>query len=263
MGHIDMSDIALADLVVIGSVRNYEIIEDTKARALREEICTKNKDLDQRFCNQPRIFSDYAQFEIEVHSALKGTSPNVVTVTLDNSTFGAPTSLGGKHQRFLVTLRAATSKIPPLRGPSAFIAPNPDPDLLTVLQAPCAPSFIFRYPERMQSRPKMCWMERRSMHLAERKVRRVFIRSLPDNLLREAHEPRPEGPPQMQRQRRPILCDVSGTAPSESPEIGSRKFKAIANTRKNLPPMWEKVSKVIRTRLSRRIGRFLKDQSSR
>lgn len=44
---------------------------------------------------------------------------------------------------YLIALRESSSKTPPLRGPSATTLPNPEPNLLAVLQAPCAPAFIF------------------------------------------------------------------------------------------------------------------------
>ena len=141
-----MSDITIADVVVIGSIRNYEIIKDTNIREQRKNQCAEKKLTLEALCNQSNFLSDYARFEIEVETVLKGAPANFLTVTWDNSTFGEPASLGGKGERFLVALRSSETKIPPLRGPSAFVAPNPDPELLAVLQAPCAAPFIFNVP---------------------------------------------------------------------------------------------------------------------
>jgi hypothetical protein len=44
---------------------------------------------------------------------------------------------------FLIGLRDPRSRIPPLRGPSATLLPSPEPDVLAVLQAPCAGPFLF------------------------------------------------------------------------------------------------------------------------
>jgi len=146
MAHRVMNDIKLADVVVIGSIRNYRIIEDTEIRERRKKQCAEKRIALKSLCKQQGFLSDYAQFEIEVETVLKGSPASMVTATWDNSTFGEPTRLGEENQRFLVALRASGSNIPPLRGPSAFIAPNPDPELLAVLQAPCAPPFIFKFP---------------------------------------------------------------------------------------------------------------------
>lgn len=44
---------------------------------------------------------------------------------------------------YLIALRRPASAIPPLRGPSATIMPSPDPNSLTLLQAPCSSAFLY------------------------------------------------------------------------------------------------------------------------
>ena len=129
---IDYQAIFQADLVVIGQVSNYRIL--------------RPKD------DKGRIIAEYAQFDIrtrEVVKAANADSPqsgDLIPVTWDNSTFSEPDAMYSLPQSvgFLIALRHPSSDVPPLRGPSAFIAPTPDPELFTVLQAPCSQAFIFR-----------------------------------------------------------------------------------------------------------------------
>lgn len=116
----NLDDVKFADLVVVGRVVNYKIIR-------REESWPK--------------LSDFARFDIEVGEVLIGERRPKVSVTWDNSTFGEPENMPAGP--FLIALRDPKSPIPPLRGPSPYIGPNPDPAALTVLQAPRASPFIF------------------------------------------------------------------------------------------------------------------------
>ncbi|CAN7758559.1 hypothetical protein [Ensifer sp. Root127] len=84
--------------------------------------------------------SDFARFDIHVDEVLIGKAPKTLPVTWDNSTFGEPEEM--LTGPFLIGLRKATSQLPPLRGPSATVFPNPDPTAMTVLQAPCSNAFI-------------------------------------------------------------------------------------------------------------------------
>ncbi len=72
---------------------------------------------------------------------LAGHPPQVIPATWDNSTFAEPEAM--KAVLYLIGLREPRSKTPPLRGPSATILPSPEQNSLSVLQAPCAPAFIF------------------------------------------------------------------------------------------------------------------------
>ena len=84
---------------------------------------------------------DYARFDIRVGEVLAGRAPRTVRVTWSNSTFGLPKALAGGTM--LIALAKPGGKRPPLRGPSATIMPNREPNLPTVLQAPCASPFMF------------------------------------------------------------------------------------------------------------------------
>ena len=127
---LELSDIQYASVVVVGRIENYEIVQPTDARSNFWRSKSKSK----------RILSDYARFDVVVDEVLAGHPPQVIPVTWDNSTFGEPDAM--KAVPYLIGLREPGSKTLPLRGPSATILPSPEPDSLTVLQAPCAPAFI-------------------------------------------------------------------------------------------------------------------------
>ena len=142
-------DILHADLVVVGDVVHYEIIDP---------------DSDPNRGN----LLNYARFEVRVREVLAGPSadelapptrtvprdrpslykgslyPGRITVTWDNSTFGEPEDLKSEdYGGFLIALRDPSSPLLPLRSGSGFIAPTPEPEHYTVLQAPCSGAFIF------------------------------------------------------------------------------------------------------------------------
>lgn len=114
-----LSDVSYANVVVVGRISDYEIVQDDPSRSL---------------------FRDYARFVISIDKVLVGNVPNRISVTWDNSTFELPEEMA--EGPFLIALRLPTSDMPPLRGPSATIFANPEPDMLAVLQAPCSSPFI-------------------------------------------------------------------------------------------------------------------------
>ncbi|MGV8676931.1 hypothetical protein ACV356_27520 [Pseudomonas aeruginosa] len=128
---LELGDIQYASVVVVGRIQNYEIVQATDERSKFWRAKSKSK----------KILSDYARFEVVVDQVLVGQPSQVIPVTWDNSTFAEPEAV--KAVPYLIGLREAGSKTPPLRGPSATILPSPEPNSLTVLQAPCAPAFIF------------------------------------------------------------------------------------------------------------------------
>jgi hypothetical protein len=142
---LKLDDIKYANVVVIGRIVDYEIVLDQAVRKERKEMLERSADKSTEYwrlmSEQKRFMSDYARFRVLVDKVLLGQSPNVISVTWDNSTFGEPEKM--KEGSYLIGLREPSSKSPPLRGPSATILPSPEPDSLTVLQAPCAPAFIF------------------------------------------------------------------------------------------------------------------------
>lgn len=128
---LELSDIQYADVVVVGRIQKYEIVLPTDKRSNFWRAKSKSK----------KILSDYARFDVVVDEVLVGQPSRVISATWDNSTFAEPESM--KAVPYLIALRESGSKTPPLRGPSATPLPNPEPSLLAVLQAPCAPAFIF------------------------------------------------------------------------------------------------------------------------
>lgn len=138
------SDIKYADVVVIGEIVNYEVVQDQAVRKRRKEMLEDYPDKSSKYwllmSRQKKFLSDYARFKIFVDEALVGQPPNIISATWDNSTFGEPETM--KEGPYLIGLRKPGSKIPPLRGPSATILPSPEPHSLAVLQAPCARAFI-------------------------------------------------------------------------------------------------------------------------
>lgn len=117
-----LGDVEYADVVVVGRITNYSVVAGDNGR--------------------PGSIFDYARFDVQIDEVLKGEAPSFVTVTWDNSTFAEPDTI--TPGQYLVALRSPkSSRIPPLRGPSATIMPTPDRHLPTVLQAPCSEAFIF------------------------------------------------------------------------------------------------------------------------
>ncbi|MCB1568451.1 MAG: hypothetical protein KDI69_06520 [Xanthomonadales bacterium] len=150
MADLRLGDIEHASVVVVGRITNYEIVRDMAFRKQHKErlerLADKTSELWKReyarvTSESEQFLSDYARFDILVDEVLVGQSPAVMSVTWNNSTFGEPEKM--KDGAYLIALREPDSKTPPLRGPSATVVPNKEPQSLTVLQAPCASAFIF------------------------------------------------------------------------------------------------------------------------
>ena len=138
---IVLKDVRYADVVLVGRIANYRIVRDEEFR--RKMLSSPNLTAGMRsfYESGQSLLSDYAGFDIEVDEVLVGTASNRVAATWDNSTFGEPEGMPAGP--FLIALRRPSSAMPPLRGPSATIVPNREPQSLTVLQAPCSDPFIF------------------------------------------------------------------------------------------------------------------------
>ncbi|MGO4351926.1 hypothetical protein AB4Z25_08315 [Rhizobium sp. RAF36] len=143
VARLALSDVKYADVVVIGRVANYRLILDPEARERNRQMVAKMKPskLRDSLSNISGFITDYARFEIQVEEVLQGQAPEIIEATWDNSTFGEPEKMPSGP--FVIALRRSGSDRPPLRGPSATIVPNLEPQLLTVLQAPCSMPFIF------------------------------------------------------------------------------------------------------------------------
>lgn len=145
-----LNDVNAADVVVRGKIVEYRIVLDQAQRRQRKEMLARLPDMPVEMRNrleqQKRFLGDYARFTIIVGEVLKGKAAKTLTATWDNSTFAEPQTMGAGD--YIVALRNPTSPAPPLRGPSATVVPSPDPNSLTVLQAPCSGAFIFEAPSK-------------------------------------------------------------------------------------------------------------------
>lgn len=141
LAEMDLRDIKYANVVVVGQIANYEIVLDPVIRQRYRDMIAGNPKLRETLGNPKSFTTDYARFDIRVGEVLHGKAPERLTVSWDNSTFSEPANIGPGP--FLVALRDPNSPVPPLRGPSATVMPNPAPAALTVLQAPCAGPFMF------------------------------------------------------------------------------------------------------------------------
>lgn len=137
-----LDDVRHADVVLVGRISNYRIVRDNEFR--RRMLSSPHLPADMRAMYESQtttLLPDYARFDIQVDEVLAGRAPTRLSVTWDNSTFGEPAEMAAGP--FLIALRRSNSGTPPLRGPSATIRPSPEPESLTLLQAPCAGAFIF------------------------------------------------------------------------------------------------------------------------
>ena len=146
-----LEDVRYADVVVVGRISHYRIIRD---QAFRRRMLASPRlpaDLRRMYQNTHTILmSDYARFDVTVDEQLLGNSPGKFSVTWDNSTFGEPERMPAGP--YVLALRWPKSPHPPLRGPSATVLPSPDPNSLTLLQAPCSGAFLYEaYSEQAQT----------------------------------------------------------------------------------------------------------------
>jgi hypothetical protein len=137
---IDLHDVSYADVVVVGRVTKYTLVLDSEARKRHQEFLAHSSGKVRELLGKANSFmTDYARLQIAVEEVLRGTAPHTVTVTWDNTAFSEtmpPTS-------YLIALRSSGSPLPPLRGATATILPDPDPASLSVLRAPCSAAFFF------------------------------------------------------------------------------------------------------------------------
>lgn len=142
---LELGDVRFADLVVVGRIANYRVVADPVARREhREWLADYNKKYPENqveFDETEEFMSDYAQFDVLIDEVLLGEARGRLRATWDNSTFEEPESMAPGP--YLIALRRPGAATPPLRGISATILPDPDPDALAVLQAPCSDAFIF------------------------------------------------------------------------------------------------------------------------
>jgi len=138
---VNIEDVRFADVVVVGRISNYRIVRDHEFR--RKMLASPHMRPEDRkhYGPQTSLLPDYARFDIEVDQVLAGRAPKKFSATWDNSTFGEPETMAAGP--YVIALRRTTSRMPPLRGPSATIFGTREPGLLTLLQAPCSSPFLF------------------------------------------------------------------------------------------------------------------------
>jgi len=130
---MDLKDIFSADAVVTGRVSDYEIVEVGERGPL----------------------ADYARITLRVDDVIAGDltgrmgENNLLTITWRNSTFGEPETLGeggryNRSPRLLIALRDPQLAQSGTALDNWALLLNPEPDSLTVSQAPCSSAFIFR-----------------------------------------------------------------------------------------------------------------------
>lgn len=139
---LDLSDIRSADVVVIGRISNYEHVLDPVIRKQHKADLEKLPDDAKRELERIDGFiTDYVRFRVSIDKVLFGSPPKEFVMTWDNSTFGEPETM--EPGSYLIAAWMASSNRLPLRGASATVFPNREPDKMTLLQAPCSEGFLF------------------------------------------------------------------------------------------------------------------------
>lgn len=120
-----IEDIGQADAVFTGEIIGYERVEPHDGRR-------------------------YAIMTFRAEKVLKGKIPKEVSIYSSNSTFGIPEHLDLPKTLIVAAVRPENDWLP-LRGASATTFPTQRPDLLQLLQAPCAAPFIlYGSPENIE-----------------------------------------------------------------------------------------------------------------
>lgn len=84
----------------------------------------------------------YARFTVRVEEVLIGDVKQTISARWDNATFALPDEMG--QGPFLIALRAPSPSTSASAATPKILHHNSD--LMTVLQAPCSPAFIFEIP---------------------------------------------------------------------------------------------------------------------
>ena len=140
MALFEPRDVNVADVVVVGTVSQYRLAWTEAARKSHTNLLADPAVPEDMKARMRETKGDYAKFEVHVQKVLKGTAPKVFTVTWQNSTFRLPKQL--EQSRYLIAARRTETRLPPLRGPSGVVFPDPEPGVLAILQAPCSSAFI-------------------------------------------------------------------------------------------------------------------------
>ena len=152
-GRLDLNDIELADVVVTGSIKNYQALVDTKARKRRDLMLADYPSLRKRIEVHEALMvnlGDYARFDIEVDEVLLGSvEPGLVPAVWINATYPVPEKYPSGP--FLIALRA----MPPRKGEIAETL-RAKSDSWHVLQPGCASPFIFGITGRKSAEVRNC-----------------------------------------------------------------------------------------------------------
>ena len=137
----DINDVKKADIVVLGRIKNYEIVQDQKARKRRTELLAGDTTMSpesRKVMEEQKYFqTDYARFEIHVDEAIKGSPPKVIGLTWNNS--GKPKP--GKSDVLLFALKSYEPRAPSpeLSSKTGSMAGQ---RIYSILGHPCSGAFI-------------------------------------------------------------------------------------------------------------------------
>lgn len=143
---IDLNDVRHANLVVVGRIVNYRIVEDGETRRdpriLNANWPGLSRQEQQRRAQHTRFLTDYARFDVVVEEALVGQPARILTVLWDNSTFNEPESM--QPGRYLIALRRMAGPV----SPTGTSRTNAFAGALTPVQSSCSTAFIFEETSR-------------------------------------------------------------------------------------------------------------------
>lgn len=143
---MELRDIINADLIIEGTVTRYEFVVTEETRRNKERLLAryKSQNEEERWEElKNKALVSYALLTIRVERVLTGNAPGEITITWKNSTFELPETLDASLQIFAIRDPRKGHPSLPLRAPSGLILPAPEPDKLTLLQAPCSDAFMF------------------------------------------------------------------------------------------------------------------------
>lgn len=143
-----LEDVRFADHVVLARITGYEMVRDEEAHRRAQDLMAKLAPGRPRPA-KVRLMSDHARITLAVDEVLLGEAVESLTVSWVTPPYDEDFPL--PPGAFVIALRNPASSIPPLRGASATILPPPEPGLLQVLQAPCAPAFFFAETDKRAS----------------------------------------------------------------------------------------------------------------
>lgn len=141
---VDLGDVRRAEMVVVGRIVNYRIVEDRETRRDRRILQANwphlSRQEQRRRARRTRFLTDYARFDVMVDEVLSGQAERVIGVTWDNSTFNEPEAMPGR--RYLVALRRLPGEAS-AHGPGPAVRASPWPGAVIPVQASCSRAFIF------------------------------------------------------------------------------------------------------------------------